>query len=401
MMLSRASTAAILAAAGAVTAPVIQAAGYNQINLIANRATYQPQTVDPTLLNAWGIAIRPAGLGGHFWLTSNGDGTSKEYVGDVGGTPLSQDELKIVEVPGPSGTAGTPTGVVFNGGTQFVVSQNHANGAITAAAKFLFATDNGVISAWTERKNSDGSFDRPLAAKAVINNSTAGSQYFGLTIDDRTNRLYAADFGSHPNVQIFDGTFALLSDGRPILNPFAGFAGLQPGDYTPFNVQSLQLGGTSSLFVTYAKTLDDPGNPGHVLPGEEDSGPGHGKLAQFDADGRLIALWDDKGLLNSPWGVAVAPADFGAYSNDLLVGNFGDGTIVAFNPITRTAIDYLRDPSGKVIAIEGLWELLFGNGASLGEANHLYFAAGPRNEQDGLFGKLVVAPAPVPLPATL
>lgn len=111
-------------------------------------------------------------------MTSNGDGTAKEYVGDVGGTPLFQDELKILDVPDPSGSLGTPTGVVFNGGAQFVVTQDHANGAITAPEKFLFATDNGVISAWTERKKPDGSFDRPPVAKAAIDNSATGSQSF-------------------------------------------------------------------------------------------------------------------------------------------------------------------------------------------------------------------------------
>ena len=190
-----------------------------------------------------------------------------------------------------------------------------------------------------------------------------------------------------------------LSGDGPTLNPYVGFAGFQPGDYAPFNVQSLALSGANSLFVTYAKTQEDPANPGHVLAGEEDSAAGHGRLAQFDADGRLLAAWDDRGMLNSRWGVAVAPADFGIYSNDLLVGNFGDGTIVAFDPVTHKAFDYLRDPSGNVIAIEGLWGLLFGNGASLGAANHLDFAAGPRDEQDGLFGRLLVSSAPVPLPA--
>ena len=119
MNISRKAIAATVAAAVSAAAPAAHATGYNQINLLANSADHHAQSVDPTLLNAWGIAIRPAGFGGHFWLTSNGDGASKEYVGDVGSTLLFQDESKIVDVPGPGGNLGTPTGVVFNGGTQY------------------------------------------------------------------------------------------------------------------------------------------------------------------------------------------------------------------------------------------------------------------------------------------
>jgi uncharacterized protein (TIGR03118 family) len=121
-----------------------------------------------------------------------------------------------------------------------------------------------------------------------------------------------------------------------------------------------------------------------------------GRLAEFDASGALLHTWDDRGLLNAPWGVAFAPDDFGAYSDKLLVGNFGDGTIVAFDPTTHKAIDYLRDEQGNVVSIDGLWGLQFGNGASLGRADALYFAAGPRGETEGLFGRLEAAPVPEP-----
>ena len=148
--------------------------------------------------------------------------------------------------------------------------------------------------------------------------------------------------------------------------------------------------------MPYAKTQEDPERPGQILGGEEASGAGLGRLAEFDASGALLHTWDDRGLLNAPWGVAFAPDDFGAYSDKLLVGNFGDGTIVAFDPTTHKAIDYLRDEQGNVVSIDGLWGLQFGNGASLGRADALYFAAGPRGETEGLFGRLEAAPVPEP-----
>ncbi|MEX0270438.1 TIGR03118 family protein [Leptolyngbyaceae cyanobacterium UHCC 1019] len=365
---------------------------YTQTNLVANKAEYAPLILDETFVNAWGIAIRPAGFGGHFWITGNGSGISYEYVGDVNGIPLYQDDLAIVTVPGPNGEQGTPTGVVFNASSNFVITQDNPNGAIINASKFLFATDNGVISAWTERKNADGSFDRPGEALAVIDRSATGSQYFGLGVDYAGEHLYAADFGTSPKIQVFDGSFNDVTDAHGFANPFASACEVQPGDYVPFNVQVLGNPGSESVFVTYAKSQEDPNAPGQFFAGEEEAGSGLGRLAEFDLEGSLIRVWDDEGLLNAPWGVVYTPADFGAFSNTLLVSNFGDGTITAFDKTTYHAIDYLRDASGSAIEIPGIWGLLFGNGASLGDSNSLYFAAGPEDEADGVFGRLNVAP---------
>jgi uncharacterized protein (TIGR03118 family) len=140
-----------------------------------------------------------------------------------------------------------------------------------------------------------------------------------------------------------------------------------------------------SWFVAYAR---------FGTPGEEETGPGLGRLAEFGIDGRLIALWDDGGYLNAPWGLAVAPADFGACSNALLVSNFGDGTIACFDRTLRRPFDNIRDTAGAPIVIEGVWGLVFGNGASLGDANRLYFAAGPEDETAGVFGSLSAASGP-------
>lgn len=380
-----------------VTLAHAQADGYVQTNLVASTNAYGTSTIDSSLINAWGIAIRPAGLGGHFWVESNGAGTSNQYVGDVGGVPLFSDDLRLVTVPGPSigqsVSPGTPTGVVFNPGEQFAITQ----GSITGPAKFIFVTDTGTISAWTERKNPDGNFDRPAFAKLIIDRSAAGAHYFGIGMGPGNDRIHVANFGPNAEIQSFDSTFTEVSTPSAFVNPFSASPVVQPGGYAPFNIQALTSpDGATSLFVPYAKTQEDPANPGKILGGEEVSGPGLGRLAQFDGSGALLHTWDDRGLLNAPWGVAFAPEGFGVYSGKLLVGNFGDGTIVAFDPATHTAIDYLRDPEGDVISIDGLWGLQFGNGASLGKADALYFAAGPQDETEGLFGRLEVALIPEP-----
>lgn len=165
------------------------------------------QRTDPRteFADTWGIAIRPAGLGGRFWVTANTTKQSIEYVGDVGGVPLFQDELKVV------GTIGTPTGVVFNGGSQFVVTQPHAAAPITNAARFLFANDSGEITAWTERPRAGGGFDRPDGSVTVVDGGKAGAAFFGIGISSTDDRLYAADFGAAPQLRVYDGTFKELA----------------------------------------------------------------------------------------------------------------------------------------------------------------------------------------------
>lgn len=372
-----------------VVAPTASHAFFIKKNLRATDAAYCAEQVDTDIKNAWGIAIRPAGLGGHFWVTGNGTGKSVQYVGDVGGKPLFQDALKLVDVPGPATEQGTPTGVVFNGSSQFVVTNPHPNGAITAPAKFIFATDNGVISAWTERKRADGGTDWPAKAAPVIDGSAKGEKYFGVGATSDGSKLFVADFGAAPTLRVYDGNYKEITSPEKFANPFAANGIAKPGDYVPFNVQVLNVNGTERVFVAYAKSKDDPATPAvDFFAGEEDAGAGKGRLAEFDVNGNLVAKWDDRGLLNAPWGLAIAPKEFGPFSGHVLVSNFGDGTTVAFNAGTRRAVDYLRDPHFLPIKTDGIWGLQFGNGASLGEANHLYFAAGPEDEEAGVFGKI-------------
>ena len=254
-----------------------------------------------------------------------------------------------------------------------MITQEHAAGPITAPAKFLFATDGGVVTAWTERLRADGSFDRPTDSVIVFDRSEQGGQFFGMAISPANDRLYLADFGTEPGMVVLDDHFQPLPD--------AGFDSPFPPEYAPFNVQTVG----ESVFVAYAVW---------GTPGEEEPAPGAGKLAEFTPDGTLVATWDGGLYLNAPWGITRAPAEgFGAHSGKLLVSNFGDGTIAVLDPETRTAVDFLRRPDGARIEIDGIWGLTVGNGVSLGRADAVYFAAGPGAELDGIFGRLTYGEA--------
>jgi uncharacterized protein (TIGR03118 family) len=265
--------------------PLISHAFYIKKNLRATDVSYCAEQVDTDIKNAWGIAIRPAGLGGHFWVTGNGTGKSVQYVGDVGGKPLFQDGLKLVDVPGPASTEGTPTGVVFNGSDKLVVMNEHPNGAITAPAKFIFATDNGVVSAWTERKRADGGTDWPAKATPVIDGIAKGQKYFGVGVTADGSKLFVADFGIAPSLRVYDGEFREITSAKKFVNPFVKNGIARPGDYVPFNVQVLNVKGLDGIkgldgfkgvervFVAYAKSKDNPDTPEvDFFAGEEDSG---------------------------------------------------------------------------------------------------------------------------------
>lgn len=377
-----------------------------QTNFVGNKPAFAPQlAVEKDFINAWGISIRPVGAGGHFWVTARN--VSYEYVGDVSQSPdeklrpLHTDNLKYVKLP-VGGDENFATGVVFSDSTKdFVITQT-VDGVepITAPAKFLFASDGGIISAWTERKKPDGSFDRAGQAEPVIDQSAAGAQFFGLAISAAYDRLYAADFGSAPSLKAFDGKFQPLDIrfDQPFDTNKNGK--VDAGEYAPFNIQSLTTAsGAAHLFVAYAKTqkcpkaaiADKACAKGELWPGEEDtSKPGMGRVAEFTEDGKLVAVWPDAGKLSAPWGFAIAPAGWGRLSGALLVSNFGTGTIAAYDGATRKFIDVLRDAKGKPVVVDKIWGILFGNGESLGDKDALYFAAGPDDEKDGVFGALRV-----------
>lgn len=401
----------LLLSALVMTSSFALADGYSIIPLVASDSSYGAQLVDPTLRGAWGIAIRPPGvLGGHFWLSSYGNGTSNQYIGDIGGVPISQDALVNMDAP-PFPVGQTPpvpsgpstfipdgqgvakmTGQTWQQTTGFITTLEHLNGTITAPAKFLFATEDGVISSWTDNKQPNGTPNWVGHSVSQIDRSAEGSAFFGITVSLSTGWAYVADLGAEPGLRVFNGNYTERTELFGGFNPFLGDDGFQAGEYLPFGIRTEEQNGAGNLLITYQKTLADPTDPTSILGGLGDVGAGNGRLAEYEPDGDLIAVWDDRGLLNSPFDVAIAPDDFGLGSNMVIVANAGDGTLVAFDRTTHAAVDYLRDTLGQPLVIDGLKGITFGNGFSLGESNQLYFSAGPNAGIDGLFGKIAVVP---------
>jgi uncharacterized protein (TIGR03118 family) len=339
--------------AGGLASPV--AAGFIQTNLVSSVAGLAAVT-DANLVNPWGMS---ASATSPIWVSDNGTGLSTLYNGAGAAQAL------VVTIPPPAGGTppSTPTGQVFNTTTGFTVSPG-------TPARFVFATEDGTISAWASGSSS---------AVLKVDNSAAGAVYKGLALGNNGTGdfLYAANF-SAGTIDIFNSNFAAASLAGTFTDPSL------PTGFAPFNIQN--IGG--NLYVTYAK--QDSAKKDDV------AGPGNGLLDVFDTSGNFIKRLITQGALNSPWGLASAPAGFGDFGGDLLVGNFGDGLINAFDPLSGILQGTLADIDAKPIAIDGLWGLQFGNGGNGGRPNALFFTAGINDEQDGLFGTLTV-PEPAPL----
>lgn len=354
-------------------------ANYKQTNLVCDDPSFNCQIIDPLVQNAWGLSLRGAGLGGHWWVSNANTASVTTYVGDVGGTPIFQDSLEVVFTPTEPGRDAEPAGQFFNTHpsdfevTMPLIFEDPDSEMITGPAKFLVAGLGGELWAWTE---TEGGAKRPTHYQ-VVDDKFGEAMFFGMTGSnlESDNLLYGADFDLTPGIHVWDNEF------NDMTSTIAGFAN-PPGfdNYAPFNIEQLD----GSLYIAYAKQSSNEG--------EEETGLGLGGLAQFDLNGNLIKVWQTPetpgNLLDAPWGMAIAPSDFGKFSNALLVGNFGDGRIVGYDQTTMESLGYLEDSQGNPVEIDGLWDIAFGNGASLGEANHLYFAAGPNEEVNGIFGKL-------------
>ncbi|WP_375336163.1 TIGR03118 family protein [Nocardia sp. SYP-A9097] len=397
---------------------------YAQTNLAADKDSYKAQFTYPDMVNAWGLADRPKGAGGHFWV--GGGGFSFQFVGDVTKSAdpkfqkLFQDPLKLVNVPGADSDSsdksiGKTTGVIFNPAPitsdLFVVKDQPVTydgktEKLTGSSRFIFATDSGKISAWTEQGTGGQIVRHDGPANVVFDGSEKGMQFFGLALTPSGDKLLAADFGANPQIRAFDKNWQPIPTGG-FANPFAtgdtidatdpakGKA-VKPGDPAPWNVTTIG----KRVFISYATTKPDEQDATKIDVGEEDSldkaadkasggKPGKGKVAEFDATGKLVRTIDGDDRFNAPWGVTIAPEGFGPLSGKILVGNFGGlGHIVAIDDATGKPVDYLRNTTGKPIEIPGLWALMFGNGESLGDSDALYFTAGPEDEKDGLFGSL-------------
>ncbi len=337
-----------------------------QTNLVSDDINFAPaQVQDPNLVNPWGLAASPTGA---WWVANEGTVTSTLY--DTSKPQVSVVPL-VVNIPHDS-----PTGIVFNSGTGFKVSENGKTGSST----FLFANADGTISGWNPKVDGN---------HAIIAATNAGALYLGLasaTDAHGTTRLYAADFLNN-KVDVYDQSFHLVT------NLPGKFTDSQlPGNYHPFNIQAVG----AKLYVEYAPA-------DQVLAGK--SGLGEGAVDVYNADGQLQQRLIRQGQLNQPWAIAMAPSNFGSFSNDLLVGNFGDGHINAFDPKNGHFVGELKDANGQPIAITHLWGLAFGNGGEAGPKNTLYFTAGLSSHLapsdapfHGLFGSLQVAPVKPPMP---
>ncbi len=275
-----------------------------------------------------------------------------------------------MEIPTAAGgqPPGSPTGIIFNGTTNFTV----AFGGSNPPARFIFATEDGTISAWA------GGTSATLEA----DNSVAGAVYKGLALGavGTNSFLYAANFNAG-TVDVFDSNFKPVTAGFPLLTNGTAFSDTNiPPTFAPFNIQTI---GTN-LYVTFA--MQDANKHDDV------GGPGNGYVDIFDTSGKLLRRFATNGPLNSPWGLAMAPQTFGAFGGKLLVGNFADGRINAFDPTLGTFLGPLLNTNGTAIAIRGLWALAFGNGGSGGNTNVAYFTAGIAGtgnvEDHGLLGSL-------------
>jgi uncharacterized protein (TIGR03118 family) len=324
---------------------------FTQVNLVGNNDEYAPSHIDPHLINAWGIAFSGNGIA---WVSSQGGHVSSVYDREgnfIGARPE-------VAIPSPGGSSGgNPTGTVLNidpSTTDFKLSNNQVG-------RFFFVGVDGILSGWNPAAGNNA---------LVIQNNVATSAYTGLTMAQSNGQyyLYAADFRAG-KIAVWDKNFNMVD--MPFMD-----ADL-PDGYSPFNIQNVQ----GKLYVTYAKV--DPAN------GKEQKHPGFGYVDVYSTAGILESRFASAGQLNAPWGVAMAPAGFftdesGQGQAAILIGNFGDGRINAFSTDGRF-LGQLRS-HGAPIVIEGLWAIMFPPSTSTIDPNRLYFAAGPDDEEEGLFG---------------
>jgi len=322
-------------------------------HVLASDGNVQADFPDPNLVNGWGVAFNP---NGPVWVADNGTGKSTLYDGT--GKPQSL----VVTIPGVGGENAAPTGIVFAGGNDFVVSMTATSGTVSGPARFIFSTEDGTIAGWAPNVN--------LTTAITVPTPATNANYKGLALSGNgtTHLLYAADFRNN-RVDVFDGNF------KPVTKPRAFVDPMLPRGYAPFGIQALM----GDIFVTYAK--QDPAGGD-----DEVAGPGFGFVDVYTPDGVLLSRLASRGVLNAPWGLALAPLSFGDFGGAVLVGNFGDGTINAFDPRSGRFVGSLRDQSQRRIRVGGLWGIAFGNGVSAQKIDSLYYAAGPNDEANGVYG---------------
>ena len=352
--LASAATAAIVVGGGALmpstaatAAGLSRSGSYTVHNLVSDQAG-PAEIQDGRLLNAFGLSSSDTSS---IWVSDNHTGLATTYSGAIDGSPVTQDKT-TVEIPD-----GSPTGQVFNTTKDFGLSPDHSNAAI-----FLFATEGGHISGWNPHVDPTHAINKVSASDAIYKGLTLASTPSG-------SRLYATNF-SEARIDVFDGMFMPVHLGsHAFSDPFI------PRGFAPFNVQAIG----KRIYVTFAEQ--------NAEKEDEVDGPGLGYVDAFSSDGRLLQRMFPHEVLNSPWGLVMAPHNFGRFHDALLVGDFGDGLIHAFDPRTGVLLGSLRDGDGHRIQIENLWGLRVGN-TNFGGTDSIVFAAGPGGEAHGLLGTI-------------
>ena len=354
-----AAFAAAIAAALLTVVGVASAAPHSNRYAVTPLASDVPglaPTTDANLKNTWGLARSATSP---WWIADNGNASASVYTGS--GT--------LVAIGGQSaqGVPGDPTGEVFSGiPGQFEVGTT-ASPTTLAASNFIFDGEDGTISAW-----------RIGSTAALVTVPSAGAVYKGLAISNGPSgpRLYATDFAQgpgHSRVDVFDGSW------NPVNTPGAFVDPRLPKHYGPFGIQTIG----DRVFVTYGKQQRGSTDEAHRR--------GLGIVDVYDLDGKFLGRVAQHGQLNAPWGLTWAPASFGRFGGDLLVGNFGDGQINAYREMRNGHFEHrgtLHAAGHGKLSIEGLWALEFGNVGSNGNPDTLYFTAGINDEADGLFGTI-------------
>ncbi|WP_186268907.1 TIGR03118 family protein [Burkholderia gladioli] len=312
--------------------------------------------IDPNLKNGWGIAFNPTGV---MWVSDNNTHLSTLYDGN--GVPQSL----VVTIPAnAAGTAAGPTGIVFNKtAADFQIS---ANGGAASNAVFMWATDAGTIAAWSPKV-------LPTQAVNAYDDGAGGAVYKGLAIgvNGGANVIYATDF-HNKKVDTFDRAFNKILVGK-FVDPNL------PAGFSPFGIAAIG----NTVYVSYAVL----GSNGKT----QVNGAGNGVVDAFDTAGNFVKRIATGGTLNSPWGMVIAPSNFGSASNDLPVGNFGDGTVDVFDPNSNALIGALPNPDGSTFKQAGIWGMSFGNNAANQPSNTLFYAAGP-TPTTGVYGRIDVTP---------
>ncbi|MFZ0522906.1 MAG: TIGR03118 family protein [Candidatus Acidiferrales bacterium] len=349
-----------------------QTTRYHRTNLVSDVPGVALRT-DPNLVNPWGIAFS---AGSPPWIADNGTGLSTLYQAD--GQPFPVASPLVVTIPPPAGASGpsAPTGIVVNGTTGFVVSGGSGSGA----SAFIFDTEDGTISGWSPAANPKQAILVVDNSKpGGVDNSSLGAVYKGLAIAENGTAtfIYATNFRDG-FVEQYDSNFKFV---KKFTDPNL------PEGFAPFGIQAMQ----GNLFVTFAKQ--------DAAKHDDVAGARNGYVDIFDTNGNLLKRFASAGSLNSPWGLVQAPQNFGEFSGDVLVGNFGDGRINVFDAKTGFYQGYMKDDVGAALTINSLWGLAFGTGAPLsGHANRLLFTAGIGAESHGLFGDIrVTTPQDLPL----